>query len=558
MIRRRLFGWAVASVVGASCLASLTPTSAFATPRPSDVHCDGVQLAPAPLSKDPDLNPAGTPVKASPDQRGKYVPVIMVHGWTGSSTHTDDRTGSFSGLIDRSQNQATTIRPSRSLIGQLQGLSGAAVFTFDYHEFSGRWVDDDRLGPALGRSIDCLYRAFGEKVIVVAHSMGGLVTRFALTHRGVDGADRSGEVSTVITFATPETGSLVATLVDASANMSAALRMLLAACGDAANSTLHTGTPCDLLPEKARAFDSDAGRALRAGSPQLAALKPFPATIPLNALYGDNTFTVPKLGWFHSPWDVDKVAVGDLVVMPASATAGATSTRKVSCSYQLNPIRAGTDAIGLQIGVIAQNDAARSVLSLAWPCYHNNLMRTIELTNEAVGLVNEDISRRTPPSSMIRFDGIGAFDLTMTAADLRARGFVDRGNLYTPTNPDCVSYTKAAATMSFSVERKTGRILAIKSTAGKGAITTEVGGISVGSTLAQARNAFRAYQIEEHFGLDFGQGTNGIVVNGQSGAIGLSLEEAPASEYVSGRAKITYLHGVGLTGYAPSNMETGC
>ena len=30
------------------------------------------------------------------------------------------------------------------------------------------------------------------------------------------------------------------------------------------------------------------------------------------------------------------------------------------------------------------------------PCFHGNLMRTIELTNEAVGTVNDDIANRQP------------------------------------------------------------------------------------------------------------------------------------------------------------------
>ena len=69
----------------------------------------------------------------------------------------------------------------RSLIGQLQSLPGAAVFTFDYHDFSANWVDHEKLGPALAAAIDCLHEKSGqEKVIVVGHSMGGLIARHAL------------------------------------------------------------------------------------------------------------------------------------------------------------------------------------------------------------------------------------------------------------------------------------------------------------------------------------------------------------------------------------------
>jgi pimeloyl-ACP methyl ester carboxylesterase len=141
------------------------------------------------------------------------------------------------------------------------------VFTFDYQQFSARWVDDSHIGPALGAAIDCLYQATGEKVIVVGHSMGGLAARYAVTHPGVGGIDRATEVSTVVTFGTPETGSLIALLAAGGANTAAAaglvngdlilplLRLFLAECGTLATSSLQTGTICDFLPGPARAFD---------------------------------------------------------------------------------------------------------------------------------------------------------------------------------------------------------------------------------------------------------------------------------------------------------------
>jgi pimeloyl-ACP methyl ester carboxylesterase len=549
-----------------ACTLVLVPgpnTASAGTQNPADIRCVGVQLAPAPLGHRPDLNPDGTPVKISPDRRGKFVPVIMVHGWTGSSTHTDERKGAFSHPIDLSTNQLAAVQASRSLIGQLQRVAGTAVFTFDYHDYSARWVDDSHIGPALGHAIDCLYQATGEKVIVVAHSMGGLATRYALGQPGEKGMDRAKEVSNVITFGTPETGSLAALLGDAAADYGAAanaalavLRLLLAACGHAATNSLNTGTPCDILPPPARAADSEAGRALRTGSTQLEALMPFPAGVPTHALYGDTVFTIQKLGWFHKPWDVDKVPVGDLVVMPDSATHGVKLTQRASCSYQLSPIRGATDSIGLLIGTTAKNDVAQPVTSALGACFHGNLMRTIQLTNEATGIVNDDVSGRTPPADVIRFDGIGAYDLTMTAADLRARGFTDRGNGYTETDPECVSYAKAGEPITFSVERQTGRIFSINS--GSQNMTTQVGKVRVGFTLAQLRNAFRGYRIEERFDTDFGQGTNGVIVDGGGGAIGFSLDDAPVADYSSGRVKVTFLHGVGITGHAPSNMETGC
>jgi pimeloyl-ACP methyl ester carboxylesterase len=384
-------------------LLSLTGSPASGAPSavdPQTLGCPGVQLAPA-LRHDPDLNPDGTPVRITPDQRGKYIPVIMVHGWTGSSTHTDARTGDFSHKIDLSTNQLATVPATRSLIGQLQRIPGAAVFTFDYHEYSTRWVDDPHTGPALGDAIDCLFRATGEKVIIVAHSMGGLAARYALTHRGRAGTNRAGEVSTVVTFGTPETGSLLAMLGVTGLNVGAAtsaqlgvLRLILAVCGHASGTALDTGTACDLLPPPLRALDSPAGQALRYGSAQLAALAPFPKGVTVDALAGDTVFTVPAIGWFRLPWQVDTVPVGDLIVTVGSAVHGATSVTEAHCAYQLSPVRGTTDTIGLLLGVTARNDVAQPITSVAGACYHVNLMRTIQLTNEATGIINDDITGR--------------------------------------------------------------------------------------------------------------------------------------------------------------------
>lgn len=364
---------------------------------------DDLELA-QPLKKNPDANPDGSPVKIQPDQRGKYVPVIMVHGWISKDTQLagGDRDGTFSHLIDLTTNQVVGVSTTRSLIGQLQRIPGTAVFTFDYRDYAARWVDDPHLGPALGKVIDCLYQASGEKVIVVGHSMGGLVTRWAVANPGVAGPDRSSEISTVVTFGTPETGSVAALLGDAGANLGAAVndyaaivRLFLATCGQLSSNEVQTGTVCDTLPGPLRTFDSDAGIALRAGSSQLAALKPFPKSIRLDALAGNATFEVPKIGWFGITTSSTKIPVGDLIVTGASAFQGADSTTRASCDYEINPVRGVSDTIGLTFGLTSKADVAQLPLAaFGGACFHTNLMRDIELTNEATGAVNDDIAGR--------------------------------------------------------------------------------------------------------------------------------------------------------------------
>ena len=357
---------------------------------------DTVQLAPILAS---DTTPTGGPIVRRSASGGTWVPVIMVHGWTSQDTNTSARTGAFSHIIDLSDNPDFVPDISRSLIGELQGVLGAAVFTFDYHPYSARWVDDPHLGPALGKVIDCLYRASGQKVIIVAHSMGGLIARYAATHAGVAGNDRASEISTVVTFGTPETGSVAALLAETGVDFGAVtsaelavIRLVLSACGNFATDDIKSGSLCDELPAPIRAFESASGVALRAGSPELAALKPWPHSIDVDALAGNATFEVPRLGWFSLPGSTRPVDVGDMVVTRGSALAGATSTKDATCDYQLDPVRGATDQLGLLFGQIAASQVAQQPLrAFTGACFHTALMRGLELTAEALGAAAEAI-----------------------------------------------------------------------------------------------------------------------------------------------------------------------
>jgi hypothetical protein len=158
----------------------------------------------------------------------------------------------------------------------------------------------------------------------------------------------------------------------------------------------------------------------------------------------------------------------------------------------------------------------------------------------------------------IRFDGIGAMTLSMTAADLHARGYIDEGNTYESTDPTCVSYRKDGQPLAFSVEPATGRVLAIRNESGNERLSTKIGGLHIGATLAQLRTAYTGYTIHEYLDLDFGQGSNGVIVDGPGGSIAFSLADGSPADYDTGQATITFLNGVGLPGHAPTNMELGC
>jgi hypothetical protein len=86
---------------------------------------DKVTVAPA-KPQPADTTPDGKPVANPPDSRGRYTPVIFIHGWTGTSTHGVKPLGAFSHRIDLTANRLGTVYTTRSLSGQFQSVPGAA------------------------------------------------------------------------------------------------------------------------------------------------------------------------------------------------------------------------------------------------------------------------------------------------------------------------------------------------------------------------------------------------------------------------------------------------
>ncbi len=397
------FGMALATLQGALPNGSSPPAAS----GPSSWGCDARRLGldkvvveRAPVVKAERFGD-GRAIKNGPDERGAWVPVILVHGWTSQSTHpsANGKTGAFSAPIDLTPSAFAQIKSRISLAGTLQDLAGAAVFTYDYHPYSGRWVTDAHLGPGLGKAIDCLAKASGQKVIVVGHSMGGLMARYAASAPGPGGAkDRSGEISRIVTLGTPNTGSVLAAVVGGVVDVvpgkvAAVIRLILSACGSATTTDMDASV-CSIVPFVG-AFEGEAGTALRAGSAELRALKPVPKAIPVDALAGSTNFSIPKLGWFAWPWETTDIPVGDIIVSEASATAGAVERREVTCRYQLSPVRRKTDEYGLMFGLTSRGDVADVPAGAAnGPCFHTSLMRTQDLTNEVLGVIGDDIGDR--------------------------------------------------------------------------------------------------------------------------------------------------------------------
>lgn len=134
-----------------------------------------------------------TPARAASDECGSDAwrvtdgqsssrrPVVLVHGWRG-----DPMTSTASAL-------------SRRLVDRI------ATFTFDYQARSLYWASDTRIAGCLSSFLDAVSQAHrttgGDgRIVVIAHSMGGLALRYALQGKG-------NTVPNVITMGTPNLGS---------------------------------------------------------------------------------------------------------------------------------------------------------------------------------------------------------------------------------------------------------------------------------------------------------------------------------------------------------------
>lgn len=375
------------------------PGLTYATPLPSD------------KSKD------GGPVRVSQDKRGRFVPILMVHGWTGSSTQdigAGKTTGNFSLATDLTQ-LLTGVPAGNSLIGKLQNIPGAGVYTFDYHDYSARWVTDDNIGQRLSESIDCLNKQSGEKVIVIAHSMGGLATRQAMK---LGGPSLESKVSQVIEYGTPNNGSDIAAIINNSIDVNSlstpfaplfsVLKLLLSLCGQSTAGSLDSYDAsqglCKQLGAQVASLTTNAGRALSAGSPELRDLPPMPPGIPVHALAGDIQVASPGAGFFFTSFDeMLHVSMGDEIVPLASARSRSLTQDNVTCKHVISFTTPARDELRsfFQMNRDGRDNAELMMTSGSEgkrsPCFHGNLMQTVELDGVAIRYVASDIQSRYVP-----------------------------------------------------------------------------------------------------------------------------------------------------------------
>jgi pimeloyl-ACP methyl ester carboxylesterase len=121
-------------------------------------------------------------------QSGSRRPIILVHGWTGGAM-----SGTAAALNDGLGNRIST-------------------FTFDYSHWASHWATDAHIASCLAdyiSDVSTAYRSAGGdgKVLMVAHSMGGLAIRYALDARFAKHPVPAGTIAGVVSLSTPYGGS---------------------------------------------------------------------------------------------------------------------------------------------------------------------------------------------------------------------------------------------------------------------------------------------------------------------------------------------------------------
>jgi pimeloyl-ACP methyl ester carboxylesterase len=223
---------------------------------------------------------------------GTKVPVLMVHGFNSNPRMWGDGSA-----------------PMKSALEKVDGVK--VVDEFDYESFHFNWVTDSAIGPRLAATIDCLAQSSRKgggagKVIVVAHSMGGLATRYAASQT-IDGRKVADELGLVITLGTPNTGTPWAT------SFGGGWRWY---CG-----FLVDGSNPNKESEVKKCERSSAITGMKEGSQELRDLPEFPANVPVRAIAGRvKIFTQLFFG------SISRQLADDLVVLLQSATAEYTNT----------------------------------------------------------------------------------------------------------------------------------------------------------------------------------------------------------------------------------------
>ena len=294
------------------------------------------------------------------DSSGRTTPVIFVHGIISSPDMWGD--GALKGPSPGTGVEKTLIR-------QAAEIPGLSFYTFDYADYSLRWVDDQMLGPRFAKALGCIRQATGRKAIVIGHSMGGLVTKYAMGQPDGHGHHANQDVREVITLGTPYEGSALLSGVNDVADDADAMTKVpwfgasLAFCGFAAQLSPRGGGICKL----AGVPRTPAGRALTLHSQKLKELLDWPAGLPVHALGGDIDYTWHIGGAYLGTFDI-----GDLPVDKHSSRAGGTFIET-----DFRPHCASTNGMKAL---------------LHFPCFHSNLQVAPRVVDRVLTILRAAVS----------------------------------------------------------------------------------------------------------------------------------------------------------------------
>jgi pimeloyl-ACP methyl ester carboxylesterase len=333
------------------------------------------------------------------------VPILLVHGYNSSV--------------------ATWQPQSQQYLGT---RAGTCVSTIDYGPYSTQWVTDDHVGPAVAHKIldlaqQSLAGGGAGKVIVVAHSMGGLAVRCAAapTCAKVDGV--ADHIRELITFDTPNLGSFLKG--DTRSLASDVLGPILSAACSVGAKAVGSDPTHDLCVTVRALGTSAAAAGFTPGSKQQLALPKMPTTIPVMAIAGSVKLTTSVFAHFTKQVG----DAGDLVVDQNSALAEANSTgglggSKVIDCGAINIADSGAAVVG---GVVSS--AIVTALSSHAICFHTSETNNNSFLAEALDQIDKAVpfnsGRWTDGSVSITGGSLGAVTRGMTLAQASKAAGVD-------------------------------------------------------------------------------------------------------------------------------------
>lgn len=390
--------------------------------------------------------------------------VLLVHGF-----HSSELTWSAATAQYLASNPATCIA------------------TFDYGPYSTNWVTDPNIAYQLGRTIKKL-AAHSEagKVVIVAHSMGGLATRCAASPvcSGLDGV--ASDIRELVTFGTPTLGSFLRD--NARSHVGNLLGPFFSLSCDAVG--LDLSVPNDLCGTVRALGTSDAAKAFTPGSPQLASVSTN-MSFPIEAVAGSVKL---QTSFFGRSLTVTGDA-GDLVVDVQSALAARNSVAGLGGEKVIDCGDLDITGIGAAIslglgGVVAAAAYAAAYSSVR--CLHTSetndkgflAVALHEITQIESPLASSSSagSSRAPRLST---DGYGPLRFGMTLAEAQtALG----GAIATQEAgaPGCLQGSASAApNIVFAVVD--GRVLAAGVASDSSQMVTTSSGLHVGSSLADLK-----------------------------------------------------------------------